>query len=335
MDGLTKEGIRAYQYGDRERAARLFARAIQLNKNDEHAWYWLSACVDDTEKKRYCLQRTLAINPDNSKARRRLERMDLFVQSPYVTQKLPPQPATKNLAFRIGAIVLSIVVILGVYYLFTTGSTQSKEEDLAAVLGAVDQAPTMTVPVVAVVIEPEEQAGIPVPITGEPVVIMGEDTAVTETFSLPAGNLKVLWQYNGHPEEDQNLQEVNKKHDANIEIITGGYQNCLDTNQQLLDFAILDQKQEEIERAEKNLEVCIQEYEKSKRLENLRYYDEIDYYSTSFSVWIKHTSGLEPISLVDVRGIYYGMTSFIASMGEGYYLDVTASGPWSVVFKLD
>jgi hypothetical protein len=193
----------------------------------------------------------------------------------------------------------------------------------------------MTVPVVTAVIEPEEQAGILVPVTGDPVVITGDETAVTETFNLPAGNLKVLWQYNGHPEEDQNLQEVHEKHEGNMEIIAGDYQNCLDTNQQLLDFAILDQKPEDIESAEKRLEMCIQEYEKSKRLENFRYYDEIDYYSTSFSVLIKHTSGLEPTSLVDVRGIYYGMTTFQATFAEGYYLDVTASGPWSVVFKVE
>jgi tetratricopeptide (TPR) repeat protein len=335
MDGLTKEGIRAYQYGDREKAARLFARSIQLNKNDEHAWYWLSACVDDIDKKRYCLNRTLAINPENSKARRRLERMDLVVEPPYVTQQLPPQPVTKNPAFRTGVIALCIAVILGVYFIFTTGSTRSKEEDLAAVLGAVDQAPTMTVTVVTAVIEPEEQAGILIPVTGDPVVITGDETAVTETFSLPAGNLKVLWQYNGHPEEDQNLQDVHEKHDANMEIITGDYQYCLDTNQQLLDFAILDQKQEEIESAEKSLEMCIQEYEKSKRLENFQYYDEIDYYSTSFSVLIKNSSGLEPTSLVAVRGIYYGITTFQSTLADGYYLDVIASGPWSVVFKVD
>jgi tetratricopeptide (TPR) repeat protein len=335
MDGLTKDGIRAYQDGDREKAARLFARAIQLNVNDEHAWYWLSACVDDTDKKRYCLQRTLAINPENSKARRRLERMDLVVEPPYVTEQLPPQPAMKNSAFRILAIALSIAVILGVYFLFAAGSTQSKEEDLAAVLGAVDQAPTTIVPVVTAVIEPEEQVGILLPVTGDPVIISGDESAVTETFSLPAGNLKVLWQYNGHPEEDQNLQEVHDKHDANMEMIAGDYQNCLDTNQQLLDFAITNQKQEEIESAEKSLEMCIQEHEKSKRLENSRYYDEIDYYSTSFSVLIKNKSGLEPISLVDVRGIYYGMTTFTAALAEGYSLDVTASGPWSVLFKID
>jgi hypothetical protein len=211
----------------------------------------------------------------------------------------------------------------------------SKEEDLAAVLGAVDQAPTMTVTVVTAVIEPEEQAGILIPVTGDPVVITGDETAVTETFSLPAGNLKVLWQYNGHPEEDQNLQDVHEKHDANMEIITGDYQYCLDTNQQLLDFAILDQKQEEIESAEKSLEMCIQEYEKSKRLENFQYYDEIDYYSTSFSVLIKNSSGLEPTSLVAVRGIYYGITTFQSTLADGYYLDVIASGPWSVVFKVD
>jgi hypothetical protein len=69
--------------------------------------------------------------------------------------------------------------------------TQIKEEDLAAVLGAVDQAPTMTEPLVTTVIEPEEQAGIPVPVTGDPVVITGDETAVSETFNLPAGILRI------------------------------------------------------------------------------------------------------------------------------------------------
>src|SRR4051812_223561 len=64
--------VDALKAGDRAGARALLARAIQHNPRDELAWLWMSGAVDTDGDPHRCLERVLAINPQNATARRGL-----------------------------------------------------------------------------------------------------------------------------------------------------------------------------------------------------------------------------------------------------------------------
>lgn len=51
--------------GEVEIASKILARIVLDNPQDEIAWYWLSKCMTEPEKKRFCLKKVLEINPNN------------------------------------------------------------------------------------------------------------------------------------------------------------------------------------------------------------------------------------------------------------------------------
>jgi tetratricopeptide (TPR) repeat protein len=331
MNELTKVGIRMFQAGDRQKAARIFARAVQLDVRDEEAWYWLSACVEDVEKKRYCLQRVLQLNPQNVRARRRLNHLEGYVPEAE-TRKPTVEPRKRTFSYKVGTMVLAIVILLGSFAFFITQQGRTDDEaDLAAVLSAVDGATATKVEAILQIVEPTE-APVFIPVTGTLLTISGDGAHITEEFELPVGELKIFWQYNGSPDEDQQLQARYETHQTNIGIVEEEYRDCLKENKALLDFAIIRQQLDDIARAEKDIELCIQQYEQEKRSINSQYYDEIDYYSTSFTIIINRSSKDSPAPLVNVQGIYYGKTTFEAEEANDYYLTVDSSGPWSITF---
>jgi hypothetical protein len=331
MNELTKAGIRIFRAGDRQKAARLFARAVQLDARDEEAWYWLSACVNDIEKKRYCLQKVLELNPQSVKAKRRLNHLEGYVTEAEI-RKPPVETLRRRFDYKVGAIVLGIVILIGslAFSLTWQGQTQN-EADLAAVLSAVDGATALPVEATLPIVEPTE-APVFIPVTGTPLTISGDGAHKTEEFELPVGELKIFWQYNGSQDEDQQLLAIYEKHQANLGILEEEFRDCLKENEALLDFAIIRQQMDDIAKAENGIELCIQAYQQESKSINSQYYDEIDYYSTSFSVIINRSSKDSPATLVKVQGIYYGKTTFEAEEATDYYLIVDASGPWSITF---
>lgn len=65
-------GRQAARSGDQHVAQRLLSQAVRLDPNNEEAWLWLGATCEDREDTICCLERVLAINPDNAWARRGL-----------------------------------------------------------------------------------------------------------------------------------------------------------------------------------------------------------------------------------------------------------------------
>lgn len=66
---LIQQGLDAFFAGDRARALRLMVRAIEHDPNDEHAWLGLARVVTAPDRRRYCLERALLINPHNLRTR--------------------------------------------------------------------------------------------------------------------------------------------------------------------------------------------------------------------------------------------------------------------------
>ncbi len=56
--------------GDRDTGRRLLAEIVKSDPQNENAWLWMSSVADTDEQRRQCLERVLAISPDNEIALR-------------------------------------------------------------------------------------------------------------------------------------------------------------------------------------------------------------------------------------------------------------------------
>ncbi len=71
-----QRAIAAVKAGNKAAGRRLLAEVIRDDPHNEAAWLWMSAATDSDAQRRACLERVLAINPDNQTARRGLARLD-------------------------------------------------------------------------------------------------------------------------------------------------------------------------------------------------------------------------------------------------------------------
>jgi hypothetical protein len=70
---LVERAIRAARAGKRWQAQALLTQALRQDPRQASAWLWLAACLDDPERQRYCLEKALALEPDNPHIRQALE----------------------------------------------------------------------------------------------------------------------------------------------------------------------------------------------------------------------------------------------------------------------
>lgn len=87
--------ISAAKSGDKLTARKLLSDYVSENPSSEVAWLWLSACVDSIDQKRYCLNRALAINPNNQNARKALAQLDSS-PPPARTESISTQPTSSS-----------------------------------------------------------------------------------------------------------------------------------------------------------------------------------------------------------------------------------------------
>lgn len=91
-ENMFQEAVKAIQDGERLRGKDLLTRLLKQNQSNPDYWLWMSAVVDTEKERRYCLNQTLKLDPDNSPARRGLILLgDLPVDTsmviPYEDQK--------------------------------------------------------------------------------------------------------------------------------------------------------------------------------------------------------------------------------------------------------
>ena len=72
-DDVLQQAAELFKKGDKEQASKLLSELVNKEPRNASAWYGLAICLNETEQKRYCLQRVLEINPDNAKAKQMLE----------------------------------------------------------------------------------------------------------------------------------------------------------------------------------------------------------------------------------------------------------------------
>jgi hypothetical protein len=72
--------IAAIKAGDKITGQKLLSEIVKEDPSNEKAWLWLSTCVKDAKRKRYCLKKTLSINPKNQTASKALAKLEQATQ---------------------------------------------------------------------------------------------------------------------------------------------------------------------------------------------------------------------------------------------------------------
>jgi tetratricopeptide (TPR) repeat protein len=71
-DTIFQDAVDALRRGDKPRARELLTLLLKTNQNNPTYWIWLSAAVDNTKERIYCLQTALKLDPENGTAKRGL-----------------------------------------------------------------------------------------------------------------------------------------------------------------------------------------------------------------------------------------------------------------------
>src|SRR5574340_148089 len=84
VDTLLEEAIEALRNDQRSRARDVLTRLLKANQKSATYWIWMSAAVETTKERVYCLQTALKLEPANEAARRGLIMMGALPVDPNV-----------------------------------------------------------------------------------------------------------------------------------------------------------------------------------------------------------------------------------------------------------
>ncbi len=71
-DSMFQEAVNALRAGDKAKAKNLLTQLLKTDQNNPQYWIWLSAAVESTKERIYCLQTALQLDPGNATAKRGL-----------------------------------------------------------------------------------------------------------------------------------------------------------------------------------------------------------------------------------------------------------------------
>ena len=123
LDDELAKGILAAKAGQRDLARQHLQNVLRADLSHETAWLWMSGLVDTVQQKRDCLQRVLALNPNNDVARRGLEQLAQSEAASFLADfapRTPPPPpapvviAPPPLAEPPGAVIVSEPLPIGI-----------------------------------------------------------------------------------------------------------------------------------------------------------------------------------------------------------------------------
>ncbi len=89
--------INSIEAGDKTAAMRILAEIVTTDPKNEMAWFWLSKCVEEIDRKRYCLARALSINPNSTRTRQALIELESLSQPTYTNHvDAPSEPPQQS-----------------------------------------------------------------------------------------------------------------------------------------------------------------------------------------------------------------------------------------------
>lgn len=88
--------IQQIKAGNQHDGRQLLVDLLRRNPKNEAAWMWLASVVEEADQKRDCLERTLAINPDNENARLQLDLLQHISAHPDIHSEIEQFPSTSK-----------------------------------------------------------------------------------------------------------------------------------------------------------------------------------------------------------------------------------------------
>jgi tetratricopeptide (TPR) repeat protein len=160
-DTMFQEAVDALRRGDKARAREQLTLLLKTEQTNPTYWIWMSAAVDSTKERTYCLQTALKLDPENATAKRglillgalppdenvqpfSLNRPRAWEQKLLLAHELPKpkgiKAVTSNPAARLaGVLVLGVVVCAAVVFGFML-----PRSNRAALAAATPTGPTPT-----------------------------------------------------------------------------------------------------------------------------------------------------------------------------------------------
>ncbi len=89
---LIQAGISALKANDKGRAVLIFSQFVRQYPHSEGGWYLLGMSIDDAQKRAYCFERVLEINPNNPDAKKQLALLSPPEPAPPAPVITPPEP---------------------------------------------------------------------------------------------------------------------------------------------------------------------------------------------------------------------------------------------------
>src|SRR5512133_1445425 len=99
QEAMFTEVQSAIQAGDRARARDLLTRLLKIGQDNPEYWVWMSAVVDSSKERIFCLKEALRLDPQNSAAKRGLALVGAM--PPEQSQVIPARYQKRNWQSRV------------------------------------------------------------------------------------------------------------------------------------------------------------------------------------------------------------------------------------------
>jgi hypothetical protein len=129
---LLREGIEAAREGDKKKARELFEKVVELEENNEKAWFWLASVMESDEERRICLTNVLHINPDNERAKKELEKIEARAKKTKADEEVVPGVTRGQLTLYVGGAAVVIIVIVAIVLLLVLSNNARRQAEIDA-----------------------------------------------------------------------------------------------------------------------------------------------------------------------------------------------------------
>src|SRR5512145_2199411 len=75
LEQLLQLGIQTARQGQKQAARMIFQQVLDIDKQNERAWFWMASVVEDPDERMRCLQTVLRISPNNTNAQEQYNRI--------------------------------------------------------------------------------------------------------------------------------------------------------------------------------------------------------------------------------------------------------------------
>ncbi len=141
---LLRRGIEAAREGKRAEAREFFEQVVEIDEKNEKGWFWLASVVDTDDERRICLSNVLHINPNNERAKRALDALQVKAKEKKAaveSEEVVAGVSRRQMTMIIGIGGVAVIIILIIALVVIVGNNNRQNDERATAL-AVAQAAT-------------------------------------------------------------------------------------------------------------------------------------------------------------------------------------------------